>query len=51
MNDSKAVQTIECPCCKGEGHLLVHDEALNHIQKMLCCHCMGVGWVMSETAE
>ena len=51
MNDSKAVQTIECPCCHGEGFLFVCDLVLEQIQKFECCHCMGKGWVMSEVAE
>jgi hypothetical protein len=51
MNDSKAVQTVECPCCHGEGHLFVYDATLDHIQKMKCCHCMGKGYIPSEIAE
>jgi uncharacterized protein YbaR (Trm112 family) len=51
VNDSKAMQLVVCPCCKGEKYLLVYDATLNHIQKTLCCHCMGKGWVMAEISD
>ena len=52
MNVSKAVHTIECPCCHGEEFLVVHDaDTQEPIESHRCTHCQGDGWVMSEIAE
>lgn len=41
---------VECPCCHGEGSLLVYDEAHPHDPPVRekCVHCQGSGKVEAE---
>jgi hypothetical protein len=37
----KHSHTTECPCCKGQGELIVFDEMRGLFYFAMCTHCMG----------
>jgi hypothetical protein len=40
---------VECPCCHGNGFLLVYDMVMGEVQKFQCVHCKdGCGMVEAE---
>lgn len=41
---------VECPCCHGEGSLLIYDEAYpdDPPERSKCSHCQGTGKVDAE---
>jgi hypothetical protein len=55
MNDTKAIHSIECPCCHGDGYLSVYQidpvtGVTEPMGKQFCTHCSGMGWIMAEIA-
>jgi hypothetical protein len=56
MNDTKAINTIECPCCHGAGYLAVYDIDFDKgvtgpVRREFCTHCSGMGWIMAEVSD
>jgi hypothetical protein len=39
---------VICPCCRGTGWLVTHNDDLSVIHRDPCTHCRGTGEVPSE---
>lgn len=44
-------ELLECPCCKGEKHLLVYDDNWpeDAPHRLQCTHCEGIGVIAMDT--
>jgi DnaJ-class molecular chaperone len=41
-------QLVDCPCCHGQGRLVVHDEVRAVAQLLACKVCAGLGGLVAE---
>jgi len=44
---------VDCPCCKGEKRLLVHElvDGVEVVSVPPCGHCQGEGEIEAEIAD
>lgn len=40
---------VECPCCHGQGHLVVHPANGDPVYHAACCHCGELGTIRMDS--